>query len=131
MHKESLETFLEYLSDEEFAFFYKFRKPEFLKGSKEKIEKNRQKRRLTENEIDGLIEKQKIILNQKCPRCQGENFEEIIDYDVVISNNAPIEKKIHSRKCRICGYNSYKNKPLNFRMRINKILGKYYWVELK
>lgn len=55
---------------------------------------------------------------------------EVIDLEVVISNNTPIEKKNHSRKCRICGYNSYKNKPLNFKMRVNKIFKKYYRVEL-
>ncbi len=131
MYNEKLSTFLEYLNDKEFAFFYNYRQPEFLENSKEIIEKHRRKRRLNELEIRKIIENQEIILNQKCPRCQGENFKEIIDFDVVISNNVPIEKKIHSRKCRICGYNSYKNKPLNFRMRINKLFGKYYWVELK
>ncbi len=131
MHKESLSTFLEYLSDVEFAFFYEYRSAEFLKNSKEIIEKNKRARRLNIIDIKRIVKNQEIILNQKCPRCQGENFKEIIDYDVVIVNNAPIEKKIHSRKCRICGYNSYKNKPLNFRMRINKLLGRYYWVELK
>jgi len=130
MHKESLDTFVEFLSDLEFAFFYKYRMPEFLKDSKKIIENNRRKRRLTEIEISKLIKNQEIVLNQKCPRCQGENFMEVIDHEVVISNNTPIEKKIHSRKCRICGYNSYKNKPLNFKMRVNKIFGKYYWVEL-
>ena len=128
---ETLDTFLEFLSREEFAFFYTFRRMEFLEDSKEIIEKHKALKKLSESEIKSIVDNQKVIFNQNCPRCQAANFERITDYDIAIAANVPIEKHIHSRRCRICGYNAYKNNTLNWKMALRKLWNIEYWVEVK
>ena len=104
---------------------------EFLEGSKQIIEKHKLKKRLTDIEIKKMVDNQKVLFNDRCPRCQGLNNEEIVDFDVVMSNNVALERKIHSWRCRVCGYNPFKNKALNWKMRLRKLWHKDYWVEVK
>jgi type I restriction-modification system DNA methylase subunit len=104
---------------------------EFLDDSKKVIEKHRTLKNLSESEIEAIVSNQKVILNQNCPRCQAANFEQITDYEISMAQNIPFEKRIHSRRCRICGYNAHKNKPLNWKMALRKLWHKEYWEELK
>ena len=103
---------------------------EFLDGSKQIIEKHKLAKRLNDFEIRKIVNNQEVVFNDRCPRCQGLNYDQVTDIDVEISNNVAVERKVHSRRCRVCGYNALKNKPLNWKMRIRKLWYKDYWVEV-
>lgn len=101
-----------------------------MKNSLELIEREKEGRNLIDGEIKTKID-YSVICNDRCLRCQSNNFQSIVDSKLKIHSYTAYEVEYHSRKCRICGYNAFKDKPLNFKIRFNKWIGKYYWKKLK
>jgi ribosomal protein L37E len=131
MKKENLQELLNSLSDRELAFFYRFREPEFMLESKKHIKSELHKRNLTEIRVKSLINAKENETKESCPRCQSENFIEVKDVELKIVKYDSYEIEINSRKCSVCGYNAYKNKAINWKVRINKWFGNYNWKRLK
>ena len=101
-----------------------------MKESKVKIESEKQNRNLSEERISELTN-YKITFDERYPRCQSEKFQKITDTRLETGTYSAYEVYIHSKKCRVCGFNPFKNKPLNFKMRMNQWLGKYSWRSFK
>ena len=131
MKKEKLNDFLKKLTDKELAFFSKFRSKEFIPKSQYQIKSELKLRGLTDFNIINLIHDKSNLIEDNCPRCNSYNFDEIKDTEINLTDFGGYEIQINSRKCRICAYNPQKDKPINFRVRLNRFLGKYAWRKLK
>jgi len=119
------------MSDRELAFFFNYRRTEFMAESQNKIQLELQKRNLTEFKISELISISIEPTEENCPRCRSNNFMEITDTELRNTKYGGYEVEINSRKCRICGYNAQKDKPINWKVRMNRFFGKYNWKKLK
>ena len=129
--KERLEDFIQSLTDKELAFFYEYRRTEFIPQSQDKIRSELKNRKLTDTKISELIS---AVVNKElggCSRCSSNNFQEIKETELRSTSYGRYEVEINSWKCRICGYNPQKDKPINWRVRLNKFLGKYSWTRFK
>jgi predicted Zn-ribbon and HTH transcriptional regulator len=131
MKNESLEIFLSNLTDRELAFFTKFRQKEFMPESQHKIQSELKKRNLSDLGISGLTKEIEQVKIGNCPRCGSNNFQEITDTELRSTKYGGYEIEIISRSCRICSYNAQKDKPINWKVRLRKFLGKYAWKRLK
>ncbi len=118
---------MDILSDRQLAFFWKFRSSEFMKESKDKILQELSKRKISSLSAEKLIDQKLETTNENCPRCQSVDFLEIKDRELRTRKYSSYEVEIISRKCRICGYNPYKDKALNCKVRWKKIRGRYHW----
>lgn len=131
MKKESLTEFLQNLTDKELAFFSKYRRTEFMPESQEKIQSEIESRNLTELNITELTKPIEQMDLNNCHRCGSNLFQEIKKTELRSTRYGGYEVEINSRKCRICGYNPYVDKPLNWKVRLNRFLGIYSWKKLK
>ncbi|SNR74223.1 hypothetical protein SAMN04488009_3534 [Maribacter sedimenticola] len=119
------------MTDREIAFFFTYRQTEFMPESQEKVRTELKKRNLGNLQVMDLINQKVKISLDNCPRCQSSDFMQIKDTDLRSYGYGGYEVEINSRKCRICGYNAQKDKSLNWKVRLNKFLGKYNWTKLK
>ncbi|WP_282122682.1 hypothetical protein [Algibacter mikhailovii] len=129
--KETLDDFLRNMTDMELAFFSKFRCKEFMPESQHIIQSEIKKRNITELNIAELTHDIGQVELENCPRCGSNKFQEIKDTELRATKYGGYEVEINSRKCRICSYNPQKDKPINWKVRLNKFLGKYAWKKLK
>lgn len=105
-----LELFLQSLSNSELAFFYKYRYTDFLVGSRAKIDKEIDKRKITKQEIHSFLTNSKCdnIKYSKydliCPRCKSKRI--IIDEEKKLRFLKWIsyEKSYNKYTCQICLY---------------------------
>lgn len=119
------------MTDKELAFFSCYRRTEFMPESQNKILTELENRNLSESQTSELIKEIAEVSNENCPRCQSSNFMAIKDIELRSTQYGGYEVEINSRKCRICGYNVQKDKSLNWKVRLNRFLGKYKWTKLK
>ncbi len=131
MKKESLEDFLVKLTNKELAFFFQFRRTEFMPESQNKIHSELKSRNLTELKIAELTKPIGKTELENCPRCGSQIFQEIKETELRSTKYGGYEVEINSWKCRICGYNSRIDKPINWKIRLDRFLGKYSWTKLK
>lgn len=131
MRIESLDKFLQSLTDKELAFFFEYRRNEFMQSSKNKIILELKSRNLTDARIANLIKPIKEIDLEHCSRCGSNKFEQIKETELRGSGFGGYEVEIFSRKCRVCGYNPRVDKPLNWQVRWYRFLGRYSWIKLK
>lgn len=131
MKKESLEDFLQNLTDKELAFFSKYRRTEFMPESQAKIHSELKNRNLTDSKITELTKPVGQTELENCPRCGSSNFQELNETELRATKYGGYEVEINSRKCRICGYNPQMDKPINWKVRLDRFLGKYSWTKLK
>ena|SRR5690606_4764548 len=99
--------------------------------SQAKIKSELKNRSLTDSEIAELTAPVGQTELENCPRCDSRNFEEIKETELRTTKYGGYEVEINSRKCRICGYNPKIDKPINWKVRLNRFLGKYSWTKLK
>jgi len=125
----SLADFIASLSDRQFAFFVRYRAKEFLIESKEIIANEFIRRSMSMESVEALTKRSKVVINENCPRCQSHDFFLEYDIQLIMSRYSSSEVKIWSKRCRICGYNAHRDKPLNFRVRLQRWLGRYSWRE--
>lgn len=131
MKKEGLQEHLHDLTDKELAFFSKYRRKEFMPESQAKIQSELKNRNLTDSEIAELTTPVVQTELENCPRCGSRNFQEIKETELRATKYGGYEVEINSRKCRICGYNPEMDKPINWKVRLDRFLGKYSWTKLK
>ena len=113
MKKESLDNFLNNLTNRELAFFSKFRQTEFMPESQEKIHSELPRRNITGAQIEHLTTQEKQGSSENCPRCQSTRFFEIQENELRNIGYSGYEVEVKSRRCQICGYNPHKDKPLS------------------
>jgi hypothetical protein len=124
---ETVADFIAGLSDKEFSFFVRFRASEFMRESKRVIAEELVRRNLTLETMNAFIQNQPVLVNENCPRCQGHNFFLERDRTLIATKYGSGEVDVFSNRCRICGYNPSRDRPLNFRVRLKKWLGSYSW----
>lgn len=90
------------------------------------ILEEKEKRGLSNADINAFVQNQKVILNDKCARCQSVHKFEETERVLIHSDSGSYEQEISSWSCIVCGFNAHKYKALNFRMRIHKFFNKYY-----
>ena len=122
--------YLNGLSDRQLAFFWKYRSSELMNESKIKIQNELDKRNISTSIAENLMNINLRVTNENCPRCQSIDFLEIKDRKLVSQKYTAYEIEIISRKCRVCGYNPYKDKALNWKVRWKKIRGRYHYKRL-
>ncbi|MBC7000852.1 hypothetical protein [Cytophaga sp. FL35] len=131
MKKESLKEFLQNLTDREIAFFFKYRRTELMPESQEKIQSEIENRNLTDFALAELTKPIGETELENCPRCGSNLFQEIKETELRSTKYGGYEVEINSRKCRICSYNPQMDKPINWKVRLDRFLGKYSWTKLK
>ena len=131
MKRERLEDFLKKMTDKELAFFLKFRYKEFMPYSKQKIQSELNKRSLSDIHLAKLTNHNAKFELENCPRCGSNNFYSIKESELRATQYGGYEVEKTSKKCRICSYNAEKDKPISWKVRFYKFLGKYSWKKLK
>ncbi len=127
---DNLISLFEQMDDREFGYFYKYRLDEFMPKTKKRIEVERNIRQLSIDLINKTIQQNQIDPKKDCPRCYSNLKFEETDIVLVQTGEGGYQKYVHSFKCLVCGYNPFKHKPLNWKIRWNKFLGKYHRNEL-
>ena len=112
-------------------FFFKYRRTELMQESQNKIHSELKSRSLSESQTTELLKQVGKVKSENCPRCGSHRFTEIKDTELRATKYGGYEVEINSRKCKICSYNPQKDKPINWKVRLNKFLGKYAWTKLK
>ena len=105
-------------SDNEFAFFYTYRRHSFLNESKDKIEDNKKQRSLTIDKIKHLVETKPEIQEGNCPRCNSSKFQEEIENEINVRSG--IQFDVITNRCIVCDYNPEIGKSLNWKMKLKK-----------
>lgn len=131
MKTDNLHTFLKSLTDREFAFFFKYRRFEFMLESQEKIEGELSDRNLTEIQLTKLTTENKLNTFGQCPRCGANKFIEIAEVELHPTEFGGYEVEVNTRKCRVCAYNAQKDEAINWKVSLNKFFGKYRWKKYK
>jgi len=99
--------------------------------SQNKIQSELNSRSLLDLNIVELTKEIDQVEFGNCPRCGSSNFQNIKETELRSTSYGGYEVEINSRKCRICAYNAQKDKPISWKVRLNRFLGKYSWKKLK
>lgn len=99
--------------------------------SQEKIQSEIENRNLTDFALAELTKPIGETELENCPRCGSNLFQEIKETELRSTKYGGYEVEINSRKCRICSYNPQMDKPINWKVRLDRFLGKYSWTKLK
>ncbi len=107
-----LQDFIDSLEDFELGAFYNYRFESFMKGSQEKILKELEKRNISIDSVDSLIDKNRKsdseIQNKYCPRCYSKHFYLASEKDSITIQYATIEINNDFKTCLVCLYSQEK-----------------------
>jgi len=112
----AFDNFINSLSNAELAIFIRYRYPGFLESSRQKIDSEVKKRKLSSEYLE-ILSNKKIDAEieseiNHCPRCGSTRlFVETDFVEKPISEVSSVEIGIESLRCRLCGYNPDKNTP--------------------
>ena len=105
-----LQVFLDELTDSELANFYIYRYEQFLKGSKEKIDAELEKRTMSKTCISEYVIKSSKEFLDTCPRCSSNKFYLSTEIESITYSYASIDLEVDYRTCLVCLYSEEKEK---------------------
>ena len=106
-----LQEFLSILSNHELARFYEYRYPEFLKGSKEKIDEELKRRAMDKNNLSPHINPHNHQENSTvCPQCYSSKFYTSTEIETVNYSYASVDLEVDYRTCLVCLYSEEKDR---------------------
>jgi len=107
-----LQDFIDSLEDFELGAFYKYRFESFMKGSQDKILKELEKRNISIDSIDSLIDKNSKldseVENKYCPRCYSKHFYLASEKDYITIKYETVEINNNFKTCLVCLYSQDK-----------------------
>lgn len=103
-----LQTFLDELTDGELANFYTYRYEQFLKGSKEKIDAELDKRAMIKTRILEYVVKSVQKSTEQCPRCGSTKFYNSPEIETITYSTASVDLEVDYRTCLVCLYSEEK-----------------------
>ena len=103
-----LQEFLDVLSDSELANFYLYRYEQFLKGSKDKIDAELSKRNISKENIEIYRLENKVISEDKCPRCGSNKFYNSTEIETITYSYASVDLEVDYKTCLVCLYSEEK-----------------------
>ena len=111
-----LAAFISELSDHELRSFHHFRFEQFMKGSKEKIILEMEKRGIAANPHDEFehyltrAKKEGVFTKAEslCPRCLSEKFYTSHEVETITYHYASVDLDVDYRTCLVCLYSQDK-----------------------
>lgn len=97
-----LQHFLNELTDHELLQFHDYRYNQFLKGSKEKIDAEFEKRQLDRNNPGDFKKTPSVSLAETCPRCHSSKFYTATEVETITYSYASVDLEVDYRTCLVC-----------------------------
>lgn len=119
------ENFITSLSDHELAIFVRFSYHGFLKKTKERIDKEIKKRKLSPEKLEKYSKEKlnKTFTDElnKCIRCGStKRITETNFWELPFNEFSSVEMAIDTNRCQLCGFNQEKSLSRDFFERINR-----------
>ena len=108
----NLSELLLQFSNLEFAYFLKYRLPEFSDHSKKRIYQELKRRDLSKDNLLQLLDVEINRIPENCQRCNSDKFFTETRIEQTGSRYNP-EKEIFTNRCIVCGYNGQLEEQLN------------------
>lgn len=104
-----LEKFLKSLNDEELAAFHHFRYHQFIKASREIIDREMTSRAIPTHFSFQELNPNEELNSEKCPRCKSEKFYDSTQMESIEFQYATEEVEVEYRTCLVCLYGGPKD----------------------
>lgn len=107
-----IQEFLDELSNYELIKFYEYRYEQFLKPSKDKIDREFEKRDINKLDFEKYTIEKGDVEQELCPRCASSKFYNATEIESLTYSYATVNLKVDYRTCLVCLF-SEKSKQNN------------------